>query len=124
VLGGGRKDDGWTARLLPLPFGMVFLRDSALTLALPPGLQVLASLASLLSCARFQPSEPLEFGNRVVERLLRLAQVQKGEGLHLKPFADVVRVRWGERVAWGRAEKRFAGGAQFVVGLESANRLH
>lgn len=57
----------------------------------PP--QVLASLHCLLSGARFQPCKPLEFGNAVVERLLRLARAQQGVGLNLKAFADVV--RWG-----------------------------
>lgn len=71
------------------------LRFSALHapvhLACSPSVQVLASLHCLLSAARFQPAEPLEFGARVVERLLRLAHTQQGAGLNLKAFADVVR---------------------------------
>ncbi|PRW58441.1 hypothetical protein C2E21_3200 [Chlorella sorokiniana] len=52
--------------------------------------EVLASLHCLLSAARFQPPEPKEFGNRAVERLLRLAHAQQGVGLNLRAFADVV----------------------------------
>jgi hypothetical protein len=49
--------------------------------------QVLAALLSLLATARYQPAGHISFGNRCVERLLRLSQAGR---LQLRHFGDVV----------------------------------
>lgn len=54
----------------------------------PPVLQALASLLTLLVTARFQPPTPLAFGSRCVERLMRLSHSKAG--LKLQHFAEAV----------------------------------
>lgn len=68
----------------------------------PPLPQALAALHTLLLTARWQPSAPVAFGNRVVERLLRLEDRTKAAkaavgagggasgGLKLRHLSDVV----------------------------------